>query len=91
MLTPGWNLADAPSIEESESRGFTHVITFDHAFAGPPVISVGLTGFDIDQRDSGRISIKARDVTSEGFAIDITTWRGSRVYAVEFSWLAVGA
>ena len=90
-LTPGWNLAESPSTEEGEWRVFTQRITFDAAFFGPPVVVIGLTGFDIDQRDSGRVSVKSRDITSEGFAVEITSWRGSRVYAVEFSWLAVGA
>ena len=91
VLTPGWNLAEAPGTEESETRSFTRQIAFEGSFAAPPVISIGLTGFDIDQRDSGRISVKARDITSDGFEVEIISWRGSRVYAVEFSWLAVGA
>lgn len=91
ILTPEWNLAESSDVEETESRLFTHHVWFEDSFAVPPVISLGLTGFDIDERDSGRISIKARKVTCEGFLVDITSWRGSRVYAVEFSWLAVGA
>jgi H-type lectin domain len=90
-LTPGWNLAETPSADEGEWRIFTQRIIFDGAFSGPPVVVIGLTGFDLDQRDGGRVSVKSRDITSEGFLVEITSWRGSRVYAVEFSWLAVGA
>jgi H-type lectin domain len=91
ILTPGWNLAESPSVAEDEWRVFTQRISFAAPFSGPPVVVIGLTGFDLDQRDSGRVSVKPADITSEGFAVEITSWRGTRVYAVEFSWLAVGA
>ena len=91
VLTPEWTLDDSPGEEEGDCRLFSHVVEFAAAFSVPPVVSLGITGFDLDQRDSGRLSVKARDVTCEGFTVDIAAWRGSRVYAVEFSWLAVGA
>ena len=91
VLTPGWNLAEAAGDGEDECRFFSHAVEFEGSFSGAPVVSLGLTGFDLDQRDSGRLSLKVRDVTSTGFVVDVIAWRGSRVYSVEFSWLAVGA
>lgn len=91
VLTPEWTLDKSPGDEEGDCRVFSYDVAFADAFSMPPVVSWGITGFDLDQRDSGRLSVKVRDVTREGFTMDITAWRGSRVYAVELSWLAVGA
>jgi hypothetical protein len=52
---------------------------------------LSLTGFDLDQRESGRISLKAGAITRFGFQATISTWSTTRVYAVEFNWLAIGA
>jgi hypothetical protein len=55
------------------------------------VVQLGLTGFDIDQRDTARLSLKAADITPTGFMAEVWTWANTRVYAVEFNWLAIGA
>lgn len=90
VLTPGWNLAEPPPVGAA-SRVFSVAVNFASAFAAPPVVQIGLTGFDVDQRDSGRVSLKATKITATGFTAEITTWRDTRVYAVEFGWLAIGA
>lgn len=90
ILTEGWNLAEAePSAEES--RTFTVTIAFAAGFTTTPVVQLGLTGFDIDQRDSPRISLKAENITPFGFQAVISSWSATRVYAVEFNWVAIGA
>ena len=55
------------------------------------MIQLALTGFDHDQRTSGRIRLTATEVTTVGFTAVITTWRDTRVYGVDFGWLAIGA
>ncbi len=47
VLTPGWNLADPVTLPE-ESRFFVVDVAFASPFASPPVVHLGLTGFDID-------------------------------------------
>jgi len=92
VLTEGWQLnhiddasADAPRI-----CSFPVEVTFDTPFSAAPVVHLGLTGFDIDQRDSARITLKAENIGPGGFHATITTWAGTRVYGVELQWLAIG-
>lgn len=90
VLTEGWNLATLGADVE-EIRRFSIPVVFDAPFQVPPVVQIGLTLFDIDQRDSGRLSVTAESITESGFEIVFTTWSSTRVYAASASWLAVGA
>ena len=90
ILTEGWTLAE-PVTEPDTARSFVVEVVFDSAFSATPVVQLGLTGFDLDQRQSGRISLKAGAITRFGFQAIISTWSTTRVYAVEFNWLAIGA
>lgn len=91
VLTDGWNLAKPPDNSASEdTRLFQTRIEFSQSFIAPPVVQVGLTGFDIDGATSGRISLKVDNITCEGFDVEVCTWRDTRVFSVEFSWLAIG-
>jgi hypothetical protein len=88
VLTDGWTL-DVPD-PAADSREFIVDIVFASPFAVAPVVQLGLTGFDIDQRDTSRITLKAESITASGFQAVIATWAATRVYAVEFNWLAIG-
>ena len=88
VLTEGWTLADCADPETP--RSFTLPVSFASAFAHPPVVQAGLVGFDLDQRQSGRLSTRVANITPSGFDLVFTTWDDTRVYAVEVSWLAVG-
>jgi len=88
--TEGWTLASAEPGAEEELRTFSVSVTFDTPFAAVPVVQVGLNGFDIDQRDSARLIVRVEGITEFGFQAVLTTWAGSRVYAAEFNWLAIG-
>jgi hypothetical protein len=87
--TEGWTL-DAEVTEESEPRFFSVEIYFSAPFLSPPVVHLGLTGFDTDQCSSSRLMVVAEQVSEEGFVARIETWRSSRVYSVALNWLAVG-
>ncbi len=89
ILTEGWTLAE-PVTDPDTARFYTVEVVFDSAFSSPPVVQLGLSGFDLDQRESGRISLKAVAITRFGFQAIISTWSTTRVYAVEFNWLAIG-
>jgi hypothetical protein len=89
ILTEGWNL-DVIDPHGEGSRSFTVDITFASPFSSLPVVQLGLTGFDMDQRDSSRITLKANNITESGFQAVLSTWASSRVFAVEFNWLAIG-
>jgi len=86
----GWNLATLEADIE-ETRTFAMEIVFDAPFLTPPVVQIGITGFDIDQRDSARLSVTADGITEYGFTAIISTWSNTRVYATEFNWFAIGA
>lgn len=90
VLTEGWNLEEATS-ESNEARCFVVEVTFASPFYAVPVVHLGLTGFDLDQRDSSRVSLKAECITEFGFQAVISTWSDTRVFSVEFNWLAIGA
>lgn len=90
VLTEGWTLACPDAGAEEEIRKFIVDVIFDTAFSAVPVVQLGLSGFDIDQRDSARLILKAECISEYGFQATITTWAGSRVYAAEFNWLAIG-
>ncbi len=89
ILTEGWTLAETVT-DPDTARSFVVEVVFDSAFSSPPVVQLGLSGFDLDQRESGRISLKAGAITRFGFQAIISTWSTTRVYAVEFNWLAIG-
>ncbi len=88
--TEGWNLARPEPGAEEEPRTFSISVTFDAPFFAVPVVQVGLNGFDIDQRDSARLIVRVESITEFGFQAVLTTWAGSRVYAADFNWLAIG-
>jgi hypothetical protein len=92
--TEGWDLASLPEPWPEGwdgARTFVYPVVFESPFYQPPVISIGLTGFDIDQSASARIKLGAAQITAEGFSVEITTWLNTRVYSVDFSWIAMGA
>jgi len=90
ILTDGWTLAE-PVTDPDTARSFVVEVVFDTVFSATPVVQLGLSGFDLDQRESGRISLKTGAITRFGFQAVISTWSSTRVYAVEFNWLAIGA
>lgn len=89
-LTEGWNLTTPPVEGSGDIRVFRFQVYFSAPFATPPVVHLGLTGFDVDQRDSERLILNATEITPAGFIAEISTWHETRVYAVAFSWLALG-
>jgi H-type lectin domain len=90
-MTEGWNLAESSHEMAEEPRVFQVGVLFDQCFQSAPVVNVGLTGFDIDQRHTARLSLRVVETSTVGFRAEIATWSDSRIYSVEFSWMAVGA
>lgn len=90
VTTEGWNLAEPPPAGMDEPRVFVFEVAFASPFAMTPVVNLGLTGFDMDQRDSARIKLKTTDITTAGFKVEISTWHETRVYGVECNWFAIG-
>lgn len=90
VLSEGWNLAEIEAGEE-QTRSFSVEIVFDSPFLATPVVQLGISSFDIDQRDSARLTVLATQITEAGFTAVISTWATTRVYAAGFNWFAIGA
>ena len=90
-LTEGWTLATPQTDAHDEIRVLRFAVYFSAPFDAPPVVHLGLTGFDLDQRDASRLTLNATEITNTGFIAEIATWRETRVYSVAFSWLALWA
>lgn len=87
---PDWNLADVEPESASEPRYFSFDVMFDNPFSNVPLVQLGISGFDIDNNDSNRLSVRADEISHKGFKIVIETWLHTRVYKVEVSWIALG-
>jgi hypothetical protein len=90
-LTESWTLATPQTEAYDQIRVLRFAICFSAPFDAPPVVHLGLTGFDLDQRDASRLTLTATEITGTGFIAEIATWRETRVYSVAFSWLALGS
>jgi hypothetical protein len=87
---PGWTLAQIEPGEISGRRSFEYYIHFDQSFSNVPLVHCGISGFDIDNQDTIRLSVSIAKITSDGFKIVIQTWLHTCVYGVEISWIALG-
>jgi H-type lectin domain len=63
---------------------------FGESFSGPPVVTVGISMWDMDHRTNSRVDIMAENVTPTGFEIVFRTWGDTRVARVRADWMAIG-
>jgi hypothetical protein len=90
QFVEGWTLARFEGEADPAAKQFEYWVSFDSPFANVPLVHVGLVGFDIDNRDTARVKVKTERMTANGFMLVIETWRHTRVYGVDVSWLALG-
>lgn len=90
QFTPGWTLADIDEHAAGQPRCFVTKVSFDSPFSYIPLVHIAISGFDMDQRDSARLSVHAEAISAMDFDIVVQTWQYSRVYKVDVSWLALG-
>lgn len=64
---------------------------FKDAFLEPPVVTVGISMWDMDHKTNSRVDILAENVTATGFEIVFRTWGDTRVARVRADWMALGA
>jgi len=88
--TPDWQLARPGERRAAQAREFRTYVTFELPFANVPMVHVGLSGFDIDNRDSARLTVRAENIGPAGFDLVLATWMGTRVYRADISWIALG-
>jgi hypothetical protein len=86
---PGWTLLD-PGRDGGEFRTFAGQVLFERVFKAPPLVHVGITGFDIDHRDNARLHVGISSIDEQGFRLELRTWWNTRLWSVELNWLAIG-
>jgi|SRR5688572_16977834 len=84
---PGWSLLERA---EDNLRTFSGRVTFERVFDTPPVVQIGITGFDIDNGDNARLNVGITAVDGSGFDVELRTWYNSRLWSVDLSWIAIG-
>jgi hypothetical protein len=84
---PGWALLEGAG---DGVRSFTGHVRFERAFQAPPVVQIGITGFDIDNGANARLNVGITAVDGEGFDVELRTWWNSRLWSVDLSWIAIG-
>lgn len=87
---PNWQLAQPGDGDAAQAREFRTYISFELAFANVPMVHVGLSGFDIDNRDTARLTVRAENIGQAGFDLVLSTWMGTRVYRADVGWIALG-
>jgi H-type lectin domain len=63
---------------------------FNEAFLAPPVVTVGISMWDIDHMTNSRVDISAENVTATGFEIVFRTWADTRIARIRAEWTAIG-
>lgn len=63
---------------------------FDERFAEAPVVTVGISMWDIDHQANSRADIAAENITAAGFEIVFRTWSDSRIARIRADWMAIG-
>jgi hypothetical protein len=66
-------------------------ILFERRFAVPPLVHVGVVGIDASKDDNLRLSVRAENITEQGFTLSVETWLNTKIWSVEVSWLAIGS
>lgn len=63
---------------------------FKEAFVAPPLVTVGISMWDIDHQTNSRVDITAESVTTKGFEIVFRTWANTRIARIRADWMAIG-
>lgn len=74
----------------SGPREVRHVQEFTERFVDPPVVTVGVSMWDIAQQTNSRADIVAENVTVQGFEIVFRTWADTRIARIRADWMAIG-
>jgi hypothetical protein len=72
------------------ARESRHIVKFAEEFADVPVVSVGISMWDLDQKTNSRADIQAESITPAGFHLVFRTWGDTRVARIRADWTAIG-
>ncbi len=85
----GWTLDHESGF--TADRFFRAQVLFERPFKNVPVVHLGVTGFDISSHDAARLTTSVANISPQGFEIVLSTWLNTRIWRVNFSWLAIGS
>jgi H-type lectin domain len=71
-------------------RFFQSKVAFNSPFRDVPLVHVGITGFDISNHDSARLTAHVTNISRDGFDIVLSTWLATRLWRTDVTWLAIG-
>lgn len=74
----------------SGPREVRHQQDFTEGFVDAPVVTVGISMWDIDHKTNSRVDISAENVTAKGFEIVFRTWADTRIARIRAEWTAIG-
>ncbi len=74
----------------SGPREFRFAIVFSEAFQSVPIVQLGMSMWDIDQKTNQRVDIAAEAIKKSGFDIVFRTWGDTRVARIRCDWVAMG-
>jgi len=82
--------ATTPAKYRDELQIFRFKVNFSAPFGTPPGVHPGLTSLILTNATPPAMSLIAAEITKTGPTAVLSTWRGTCVYSIAFSWLAVG-
>lgn len=77
-------------LEGRGERFFQARVEFAKPFKEPPIVTMSLSGLDVDKADNLRVRVEARDVDRNGFTVFLMTWWETQVYRLWVQWVAYG-
>ncbi len=63
---------------------------FTESFVEPPMVTVGVSMWDIAHQTNSRVDISAENVTTTGFELVFRTWADTRIARIRADWTAIG-
>ncbi|MDP3262048.1 MAG: H-type lectin domain-containing protein [Tabrizicola sp.] len=74
----------------SGPREVRHAQEFTESFVEPPIVTVGISMWDIAHQTNSRADIMAENITVTGFEIVFRTWADTRIARIRADWTAIG-
>ena len=63
---------------------------FKEPFLTKPIVTVGISMWDIDHKTNSRVDVSAETVSAEGFEIVFRTWGDTHIARIRADWMAIG-
>jgi len=83
-----WNTGH-PFENGNGDREFNTLVPFKSAFKSPPHVALAISGIDSSGDSNHRILVYPKEVTNEGFIIELKTWGDSTIFMITVNWFAI--